>query len=308
MIFKEVLEMWLKEKRNYVKESTYSLYCFEVQNYILPMMGTRSIADITEEYIQNTVWYWQQNGMENGHPLKKSTVQNLVMLIKQIFRYAAKKRLIENGNFEIHFVPQANPRQVQVFSQSEQNQLIQAVLEDFSFKSFGILLCINSGLRIGELCALKWNDIDFRKKIVHISKTLQRIYRQDAMPKTQIIITAPKTATSIRDVPLSDKVYDTIKNFPYINMEGYILSNGEHYVEPRVFRKFYTNFLKKHGIDMHHFHCLRHTFATRCIESGAEYKSVSDILGHATINTTLNMYVHPQMEEKRKCVELIRWD
>lgn len=308
MLFKELLQMWLNSKKEYIKESTYAYYNFEVQNYIMPMLGNKIVQDITEEYIQRVVLYWQKEGMENGHPLKKSTVQNLVMLIKQVFRYAAKRKLIENSMLEIHFMPQAEGKRVQVFSQAEQNRLIQAILEEFSYKTFGILLCINSGLRIGELCALKWSDIDFQGRVIHIDKTLQRIYVQDALPRTKIIITTPKTATSIRDVPLSNKVYEIIGRFQDINREGYVLSNEEQYIEPRTFRKFYSDFLERHEIDMHHFHCLRHTFATRCIENGADYKSVSEILGHTTINTTLNMYVHPQMEEKRKCVDLLQWD
>lgn len=308
MLFKELLQMWLDSKKEYIKESTYAYYSFEVQNYIMPILGNKMVQDITEEYIQRVVLYWQKEGMENGHPLKKSTVQNLVMLIKQVFHYAAKKKIIENGMLEIHFAPQTESKRIQVFSQEEQNRLIQAVFEEFSYKTFGILLCINSGLRIGELCALKWSDIDFSGRVIHIDKTLQRIYMQDASPRTQIIITTPKTATSIRDVPLSEKVCGIIGRFQDINMEGYVLSNEEQYIEPRTFRKFYSDFLERHEIDMHHFHCLRHTFATRCIENGADYKSVSEILGHTTINTTLNMYVHPQMEEKRKCVDMLQWD
>lgn len=308
MLFKEVLAMWLAEKKEYVKESTYAYYSFEAQNYILPAMGEKVIQEITEECIQGIVLHWQKEGMENGHPLKKSTVQNLVMLLKQIFRYAAKKKLIENRMLEIHFAPETESKKVQVFSQSEQNRLIQAILGELSYKTFGILLCINSGLRIGELCALKWSDMDFDRKVLHVSKTLQRIYMQDASPRTQIIITSPKTPNSIRDVPMSDRMLEIIGQLGEINEEGYVLSNEEQYIEPRTFRKFYSDFLEKHEIGIHHFHCLRHTFATRCIENGADYKCVSEILGHTTINTTLNMYVHPQMEEKRKCVELMRWE
>ncbi len=308
MLFKEVLEIWLNEKKEYVKTSTYAYYSFEIQNYIIPTMGDIPMVDITEECIQNVVLHWQNEGMANGHPLKKSTVQNLVMLMKQVLKYAAKKDLIKEYMVEIHFAPQTSNKRIQVFSQSEQNRLIQAILDELSYKTFGILLSINSGLRIGELCALKWSDIDRVNKLLHITKTLQRIYMQEALPRTQVIITAPKTATSIRDVPLSDKICEVIDMLGDICKEGYVLSNNDQYIEPRTFRKFYTDFLIKHNIDERHFHCLRHTFATRCIENGADYKSVSEILGHATINTTLNMYVHPPMEEKRKCVDMLRWN
>lgn len=230
------------------------------------------------------------------------------MLIKQILKYAAKKRFINEYAVEVHFAPQTENRKIQIFSQEAQNKLTQAILDNLSYKTFGILLCANSGLRIGELCALKWSDIDIQNKIIHITKTLQRIYMQDTLPRTQIIITTPKTATSVRDIPLSEKMCKVISKLCNLNKNGYVLSNTEQYMEPRTFRKFYSNFLESSDIDVLHFHCLRHTFATRCIENGADYKSVSEILGHTTINTTLNMYVHPPMEEKRKCVNMIKWN
>lgn len=308
MLFKEVMEMWLQDKMAYIKESTYAYYRYETQNYIIPMLGDKKVDEVTEEYLQNIVLQWQNQGMLNGHPLKKSTVQNLVMLIKQVLKYAAKKGITESYVVEIHFAPQPGNRRIQVFSKEDEHQLIQAILNDLNYRTFGILLCMNSGLRIGELCALKWNDIDISKKILHITKTLQRIYIKDMLPKTQIIISSPKTFTSTRDIPLSDKICDIIKQLHNINRDSYVLSNSKQFIEPRTFRKFYMNFLKEHKINALNFHCLRHTFATRCIENGADYKSVSELLGHTTINTTLNMYVHPPMEEKRKCVEMIMWD
>jgi len=308
MLFKETLEMWLNEKKNYIKESTFAYYSYEVHHYIIPTMGNEEISSITEEYIQNTVFIWQNEGIENGQPLKKSTIQNLIMLIKQVLKYAAKKGMVESLTLNIHFMPRLDYKKIQVFSSDEQNLLIHAILNDLNYKSLGILLCLNSGLRIGELCALKWSDIDTANRIISVNKTLQRIYMQDSIPRTQIIITTPKTLTSIRDVPLSDKMYDVIKKFKDINMDGYVLSNNNHYVEPHTFRIFYKNFLKKHKIKVLHFHCLRHTFATQCIENGADYKCVSEILGHTTINTTLNMYVHPLMKEKRKCVDMLKWN
>lgn len=308
MLFSEVVEMWLKEKKNYIKESTYAYYSFEAKNYIIPVLGDKQVEEVTEELIQKSVLEWQNSGMNNGRPLKKSTVQNLVMLIKQVFKYAIKKQLMQEHFLEIHFIPQEGGKALRVFSPEEQNKLIQAVLSHLTYKTFGILLSINSGLRIGELCALKWNDIDLENGMIHVSKTLQRIYMRDRMPRTQIIITAPKTETSIRDIPLSGRVCQLIKTFQDLKEDGYVLTNTKEFIEPRSFRKFYGDFLARYDIIPLHFHCLRHTFATRCIESGADYKSVSEILGHTTITTTLNMYVHPQMEEKRKCVEMINWE
>ena len=307
MVFQTVLEMWLDEKKGYVKESTYAYYYFEVTNYISPLMGTLQLDEVTEERIQKAVFTWQGKGMDNGRALKKSTVQNLVTLIKQVLKFAARKGIMKNMIIEIHFAPQNIKKGQMVFNQQEQVQLIHATLNNLNCRTFGILLCINSGLRIGEICALKWGDIDLSTGVLHVTKTLQRIYTENQESKTGIIITAPKTPTSVREVPLSKRILSIINSFTNREESHYVLTNTEHYMEPRSFRRFYKLFLKENDIKELHFHCLRHTFATRCIEGGADYKSVSEILGHATINTTLNMYVHPQLEEKRKCVELVEW-
>ena len=308
MTFKKLLEMWLKEKSNYVKESTYAYYDFEVRNYIVPCLGHLSLEEITEERIQETVLLWQNQGMNNGHPLKKSTVQNLTVLLKQVLKYGARKKVMADMNLTIQFAVQPQMNKRKVFDVNEQRRLIQAVLSDLNNKTFGILLCLNSGLRIGELCALKWEDIDIDNGVLHVTKTLQRIYDRRQHGKTEIIITSPKTVTSVRDVPISKRVLSIISMLPQREGAHYILTNSARYTEPRRFRQFYKEFLIKNEIDELHFHCLRHTFATRCIEGGADYKSVSEILGHTTIHTTLNMYVHPQMEEKRKCVEMVNWE
>lgn len=308
MLFREILEIWLNEKKMYIKESTYAYYRYEVYHYIIPSMGNKEISSISEECIQNAVFIWQNEGIESGKPLKKSTIQNIIMLIKQVLRYSAKKGLTKKISIDIHYMPQLAYKKMQVFSPDEQNLLVKAVLNELNYKSFGILLCLNSGLRIGELCALKWSDIDTTNRLIHVSKTLQRIYSHDAIPRTQVIITSPKTLTSVRIVPLSKKLYDVIKIFKDINIDGYVLSNNNQAIEPHTFRHYYRNFLEKHKIEFLHFHCLRHTFATQCIENGADYKCVSEILGHTTINTTLNMYVHPLMKEKRKCVDMLKWN
>lgn len=307
MIFQDVLEMWLNEKRKYIKESTYAHYRFEASNYVTPLLGNLQLEDVTEDRIQGVVLTWQEEGMENGRPLNKSTVQNLVTLVKQVLRYAVKKEYMKNTVIEIHFAPCYMEKKQKVFNSIEQSQMIQAVLDNLNCKTFGILLCLNSGLRIGELCALKWGDIDVNNGLLRVTKTLQRIYRKNGQGKTEIIITAPKTPTSIREVPLSKRVLSIIYTFHPEPSNNYVLTDTEHYMEPRTFQRFFKKFLHENGIRELHFHCLRHTFATRCIEGGADCKTVSELLGHATITTTLNMYIHPQMEEKRKCVELVEW-
>lgn len=308
MVLQEVLNMWLEEKCAYVKQSTYSYYRYESEHYILPLLGNLSMEELTEEKVQNTVLLLQRQGIRNGHPLNKSTVQNVVVLLKQVIKYAIRKKYVKNFTIEIRFATQDPVKYQKVFNRKEQHQIIQALLADLNYKNFGILLCLNTGLRIGELCALKWADIDLDREIIHVTKTLQRIYVSNQSQKTNVIIASPKTSTSVRDIPVGEKILSIIKRVYCNNQENYILTNSSTYIEPRNFRQYYKAFLRKNNIPELKFHSLRHTFATRLIENGADYKSVSEILGHSTIHTTLNMYVHPLMEEKRRCVELIEWE
>lgn len=305
-LFEEIIREWLEEKKNYIKYSTYAYYLVEAENYIIPLLGKKQAREITERELQSAVTYWQREGGKDRNPLKRSTVQNLVMIIKQCIKFAVKEGYMQEYVLELHFIPTYHNKKKQVFSKSEQASIVQAIFAEPSYRTLGILICLNSGLRIGEICALRWADFDFDNGIIHISQTLQRVYDPASVPRTKIVISSPKTTTSNREIPLSAKMMEVIFRLE-INKEGYVLTNQENYMEPRTFRKFYMQFLEKHNITPLNFHCLRHTFATRCIENGGDYKSVSEILGHTTINTTLNMYVHPQLEEKRRCVDLIQW-
>lgn len=304
MLFMELATEWLTGKRNYIKESTYALYQYEIENYLFPAIGNLDITGINEQVLQESVLNWQYG----GHAMKKSTVQNLVILMKQIVKYAMKKGYMKQSEIVIRYAPQNKiQRSRKILEETEQLQLINAILSDLTPETLGILLCINSGLRIGELCALKWSDVNTNEQVLHVTKTMQRIYIKNANPKSYVVISSPKTESSIRDIPLSCKMCELIIEIADMNPQHYILTNSEHYIEPRTYRKHYESFLNMQGISYIKFHSLRHTFATKCIESGADYKVVSEILGHSTINTTLNMYVHPQMSEKRKCIESICW-
>lgn len=304
MKFKDLALEWLEGKRKYLRESTEAYYMFELQNYILPTLGEIIVENLTEELLQNSVYKWQTDYNNHGRKIKKSTISNLVMLIRQIIRYGTKKGIISSFEFEIYYLPEIYEQKNLTFTDSEQEQITNAVLNNLSFKSFGILLSLNTGIRIGELCALHWSDIDIVQNIMTIHNTLQRVYEKDAYPKTKIIIGNPKTKKSVRNIPLSKKMQNVINLLPSINYNGYVLTNSCSYMEPRTFRRYYKSFLAKNNINYINFHCLRHSFASRLIQNGADYKCVSELLGHSNINTTLNMYVHPNLKQKRNCMEL----
>mgnify|MGYP004628665289 FL=1 len=308
MLFKETATEWIMKKKNYIKESTYSLYRYEMEQYIFPMIGNLEIADITEQLVQEAVLQWQKEQNAQGHLLKQSTVQNLVVLTKQVIKYAIKQNYLLPIKIDIHYANESIVcNKEKVFDDAELIKLITAARTNLTPETLGILLCVNSGLRIGEICALVWGDFDLEQGILHVSKTLQRIYTSspESGQKSHVCISLPKTKSSIRDIPLTQQLCAAIRSISDRQPNHYMLTNSDRYMEPRIYRKHYDLFLQKNGIKKHNFHCLRHTFATRCIANGLNYKVVSELLGHSTINITLNMYVHPQMSEKRKCIETI---
>lgn len=308
MKLNEIALEWLEYKKNFVKLSTYAYYENVVENHIIPSFGEMDMEAVTEEYIQETVLEWQRGCETKSQSLQISTVKNMVMILKQCMKYARKNKHIDVPELSIHYAAAETLPSKKVFGNQAQKQIVEAALEDFSSRSLGIIISINCGVRIGELCALQWKDIDFENHILKIRKTLQRIYLPEEESRTKVIISTPKTMTSIREIPLPQSIMELIEKIPVLDYDFYLLTNSAKYMEPRTYRRFFNRFLQQHGIENLNFHCLRHTFATRCIEKGADVKSVSDLLGHATINTTLNMYVHPGMEEKRKCIELLEWN
>ena len=179
------------------------------------------------------------------------------------------------------------------------------VSDNFTFRNLGILMCLQTGMRIGEVCALQWGDIDLQKGVVSISKTIERIYIIDSDVKhTELIISSPKTQNSHRDIPLSKTLLQMLRPLKRIvNDKFFIITNEEKPTEPRTFRNYYKTVLRTLNIPPLKFHGLRHSFATRCIESNCDYKTVSVILGHSDISTTLNLYVHPNNEQKKKCID-----
>lgn len=193
----------------------------------------------------------------------------------------------------------------EVLSITNQKKMMRYLDENFTFRNLGIFMCLSTGMRIGEICALTWNDIDMDMGVIHIRKTLQRIYiRENGMSHTELILDVPKSANSIRDIPMTKDLYGVLKPLKRIVNDSYfVLTNDMNPTEPRTYRNYYKKLIAKLGIPPIKFHGLRHSFATRCIESNCDYKTVSVILGHSNISTTLNLYVHPNLEQKKKCID-----
>lgn len=292
MLYKEKLTDWLANKKIYLKYSTYTNYFNIINNHILPYLGEYEIDKLNNEILQDFIL----NQLENGRIDLKGGISH--KFAKDIITVL---KLTLNFPVEIQ-LPYSPPKEICIFKKENQITLINYLQTNINHKNFGILLCIHTGIRIGELCALKWEDINFSSQLLFINKTMIRTYTKE--DHSVLNITSPKTRSSIRTIPLNKWIMQYAILLRGDNAH-YILTNSEKHIEPDKYRLYYNRLLKKLSLPHLKFHSLRHTFATRCIECGCDYKSLSELLGHSNVSITMNLYVHPQLELKRKCVELL---
>ena len=195
-----------------------------------------------------------------------------------------------------------NIRHIEILNKSEQANLIKQLYADMNSDKLGIVICLSTGLRLGEICALRWDDIDLKEKLIHVNRTVQRIAVDGCDTRTRLLESEPKSEFSKREIPISDSLVKLISAY-YHNGEYVIRCSGP--MEPRTYQNHFHKYLKYAGVEQKNFHILRHTFATNCIDNGADIKCLSEILGHSDVNITLNRYVHPSLETKRKQMDLL---
>ena len=208
----------------------------------------------------------------------------------------AKRKYRYSGDGEIN-APAIRQKQVEVFSQLESQQITAAVLKKPDRSSLSYLLCLETGLRLGEVCALRWSDIDLAEGVLRVQRT---VYRINYGKRTELVLQTPKSENSVRAIPLTAKMLSLLHP---LKASGYLLTGNDRAMEPRTLQYRFRSFLKALGIPTRNFHILRHSFATRCIERGMDAKTLSEILGHANVKTTLQMYTHPSMQAKRRLLE-----
>ena len=295
--FEEIVVLWQADKKQYVKRSTYSAYSLVVNNHLIPAFA--GVCDVTEDMVQSFVF----TKLEQG--LSQKSIKDILIVLKMILRFAVKQGFMQHREIDVKFPTERERQELEVLSRSSQKRIMEYVQSHFTFMNLGIYICLCAGLRIGEVCALVWDDIDVESGVINISKTIQRIYVIDNGEKhTEVIIDTPKSKNSIRVIPIAKDLLRMIKPFKkVVNGNFYVLTNSDQPTEPRTYRNYYKRLMEQLNMPKLKFHGLRHSFATRCIESKCDYKTVSVLLGHSNISTTLNLYVHPNMEQKKKCVE-----
>lgn len=287
----ELLSEWLCTMEVRVKETTLSNYRGKAERHILPAFGNTEAAQLQAPQVQEFIAYKLKNG------LSKSYVSDIIVLMKAMFKYGSRRYGFPDPLSEV-MLPKKRKPPTELLTDRQQKKLQRYLVNSPDLTALGIMLCLFTGIRLGELCALQWRDINFRSKTLSVTKTVQRIPNADGCG-TKIVITEPKTVSSNRTVPIPDCVIAVLKDFKSKG-DFYLLSGTEKPVEPRTMQYRFQSVLKKEKLPSVRFHALRHMFATNCIALGFDVKSLSEILGHSGVEITLNRYVHSSMEKKKE--------
>lgn len=297
MTIKEIVELWRENKRQYVKKSTLSAYTLLIQNHLLPVFG--EMNHIEEAVVQDFVFRKLDNG------LSQKSIKDILIVLKMILKYGVKNKMIEYSQIDIKFPTERERHDIEVLSRADHKKIISHIQDHFTFRNLGIYICLSVGMRIGEICALRWRDVDTDSGVINVRQTIQRIYLIEAnVRRTELVLDTPKTKNSIRDIPMTKDLIKLLKPLKrVVNESFFVLTNDRKPTEPRTYRNYYKQFMRELDMPDLKFHGLRHSFATRCIESRCDYKTVSVLLGHSNISTTLNLYVHPNMEQKKRCID-----
>lgn len=308
---KDVSIEWLNMKKLTVKQSTYSRYYNVVKTEILPELGDIPLNQLNSSMVNSfTSRKLSGSEPEARKPLASKTVRDICSILKSIIKYGENEYrtgpLAENT-----VLPKTRRETIETLNEKELKRFTEYLwLHQTKPRYAGLLLCLYSGMRVGEICALKWKDIDLGQRVIYVRHTIQRIIVPDetSVKRTQIIMDEPKTTSSMRVIPLSKQLYLMMKNLHSAAEESsFFLTNSEKFIEPRNYQYFFKRILKKTEIRDVNFHILRHTFATRCVEVGMDVKTLSEILGHSNTNITLTYYVHSSLETKKKQIDMLRF-
>lgn len=306
--FKEVLFLWLENNRIRLKEQTYAKYLFLSESHLIPDIGDTPIKRIDSHFINHFLEEKSKCGRLDGKGgLSASYIQTLSFIIRAVVEYAAaegyRQALVGSINR-----PGKKRNNLEVLSVSEQSVLTKYATDgEHSDRKLGILLSLYTGMRIGEVCGLRWADIDFCANTIHVCCTVERIRNVTAEPgeqKTKLILGEAKTYSSDRIIPIPSVLLKTLAEYSAESDAELVVSgNSYKYTDPRTFQYGFHRFLEDCNLRDINYHVLRHTFATRCIEVGVDIKSLSEMLGHASVNITLNTYVHSSIDMKRQQIE-----
>lgn len=294
-----VYSEWIQGLQFRIKESTYANYKLKWDNHICPKFGNISISAIQTTDIYAFIAEKQDAGLSNRY------ISDIIVLMKSILKYAVKQYHIENPLDGIVMPKKAAP-EIAVLDEDEQKKLRSYLSEHQNQSNFGISLAMTTGIRVGELCALQWKDIDLEKRILTVRKTLQRVRTSDAVHKTKLIMTEPKSESSKRCIPIPECIVPILRRFQGKG-EEFLCSGKLKPVEPRTVQYRFAKILENVNLPSVHFHALRHMFASNCVKLDFDIKALSEILGHSNVKITLERYVHPDFSLKQDYMKRIQF-
>ena len=288
---------FLKQSRTKLKESTFSRYNFICERHILPYFKGIELDKLNAEIIHKFAQDKLNDGGLLGKPISPKTINDITCLLLQIVKIYC------NSNIDFDKLSYKQS-EISIFTEPEYNKLKAYLAISEDNKKLGIIVAMLTGIRIGELCALKWENIDLKHEVITINKTMQRIKIADntGATKTKVIIDTPKSNASIRAIPIPQILLHKLEMFKS-KENTYLLTNTTDYIEPRIYQRHFKSYLEACSIKDNNFHTLRHTFATMAISRGIDIKTVSILLGHTDVGFTMKRYVHPNMEHKREQIE-----
>lgn len=289
---KKVYAEWLNAIVNRVKESTYANYRLKFEKHLLPAFGDTLCSAINSAKINAFIKEKTTSGLSAGY------IRDLITVFKALLNYAQEEYgfKLSLKNVSLPRTEKKNPRKIE---DNQQKALVNFIKSHMNLTGLGVLLSLYMGLRIGEICGLKWSDIDIAHKTLSVNRTVQRICKQNGNRKTMLVITAPKSSSSRRCIAIPDFIIPYLMRYKG-NDNVFVLSGTEKVVEPRTMQYRYKKLIDTAKVDSDNYHQLRSTFATNCIENGFDAKTVSIVLGHSTIALTLDRYVHPTRQYERR--------
>lgn len=292
LTYNNIIKKWLNTKNN-IKIQTLQRYESIIHNHIENDIGKLNINKINFNVLNEYLEHLKQQN------LSISTLKNILYIMKSTIYYSFQNHYL--NYFDIEFLRiKGHYKSPFVLNKKEQIIIENYLKENINVKSLSLLLCLYTGIRLGEVCGLQWKDFDFYNNSLEIKRTIIRIKTNN---KTKLICSSPKSIKSYRVIPIPEFIMKEIKKLFYNHLNDYFLSQSGKIYDPRLLESYYKNILRKCNIPYHKFHTLRHTFATRSIESKMDIKTLSEILGHSSIEMTLKLYVHPTYELKKHSIE-----
>lgn len=295
------MDYWLEEcARPYIEETTCDGYERNIRNHLRPYLGEKPVSSITQDDVQSFIDFLDKS-------LAPSTVVGIFRLLKTILKAAQERNLISHNPFAKVKAPKQKQKPQRYLTVAEQRKLEREATKNGDLE---YLICLYTGIRLGELCALKWRDIDFDSKAMQIKSAIKRVKNRKGKSKTSVIAGKPKSESSVRSIPvpafLIKMLRDRFKKTGAQRQDYIIPGKAGRHIDPRTVQARFKKMTDRLGIKNAHMHTLRHTFATRCLEKQITYEVLCAFLGHSSPQITLRCYTHCTEEFKRVSINKLK--